>query len=140
MEDYTKEAVLVEGGLTRADVEEYVAKPLDTKPDKKFLIAISISGSMLLLGVICVLLTFWYGIGLWGNNQPVGWGFGIVNFVYWIGIGHAGRLFPNSFSVKTRWRTGMAGFAETMTILQCAPVYSGYSYRRPSWQAICFHI
>jgi hypothetical protein len=45
VEDYTKETVLVEGGLTRADVEECVAKPLDTKPDKKFLIAISISGS-----------------------------------------------------------------------------------------------
>jgi len=137
MEDYTKEAVLVEGGLTRADVEEYVAKPLDTKPDKKFLIAISISGSMLLIGAICVALTFWFGIGLWGNNQPVGWAFDIVNFVYWIGIGHAGTLISAIlFLLRQRWRTGIARFAEAMTIfaVMCAGLFPIIHTGRP-WLA-----
>jgi len=115
--DYSRELPFVEGGLTRAEIEEKVAKPLDTRPDKKFLIAISISGSFLLLGVICVGLTFIYGIGLWGNNQPVGWAFDIINFVFWIGIGHAGTLISAIlFLLRQRWRTGIARFAEAMTI------------------------
>ncbi len=137
MTDYKHEAVLVEGGLTRSDIEEFVARPLDTKPDKKFLIAITISGSMLLLGALCVGLTFWFGVGLWGNNQPVGWGFGIVNFVYWIGIGHAGTLISAIlFLLRQRWRTGIARFAEAMTIfaVMCAGLFPIIHMGRP-WLA-----
>ena len=66
----------VAGRLTLAQIEELVAKPMDTKPDKKYFIALSISVTLLLNWSYLVLaLTFYYGIGLWGNNQPVGWGF-----------------------------------------------------------------
>ncbi len=66
---------------------------------------------------MCISLTFWYGIGLWGNNQPVGWAFEIVNFVFWIGIGHAGTLISAIlFLFLQKWRTGIARFAEAMTI------------------------
>jgi hypothetical protein len=90
--DYSVEAPVVSGRLTIAQIEELVAKPMDTKPDKKFYLALTISGSALLIGAVCLLYTFYYGIGMWGNNQPVTWGFGIVNFVFWVGIGHAGTL------------------------------------------------
>ncbi|NUN09806.1 MAG: polysulfide reductase NrfD [Ignavibacteriaceae bacterium] len=111
------EAPAIEGRLSLSQIEELIAKPLDSKPDKKFLLALSISGSALALGALCVLLTFYYGIGLWGNNQPVGWGFDIVNFVFWVGIGHAGTLISAIlFLLRQKWRTGIARFAEAMTI------------------------
>lgn len=132
--DYSQELPVVEGGLRQSEIEELVAKPLDTKPDKKFLIAISISGSLLLFGAICLGLTFYYGIGLWGNNQPVGWGFDIVNFVFWVGIGHAGTLISAIlFLLRQRWRTGIARFAEAMTIfaVMCAGLFPAIHTGRP---------
>lgn len=135
--DYSQELPVVEGGLKQAHIEELVAKPLDTKPDKKFLIAISISGGLLLLGAVCVALTFFFGIGMWGNNQPVGWGFGIVNFVFWVGIGHAGTLISAIlFLLRQRWRTGIARFAEAMTIfaVMCAGIFPIIHTGRP-WLA-----
>ena len=115
--DYSIEAPAIEGRLSIAQIEALIAKPLDSKPDKKFLLALSVSGSALALGAICVLMTFYFGIGLWGNNQPVGWGFDIVNFVFWVGIGHAGTLISAIlFLLRQKWRTGIARFAEAMTI------------------------
>ena len=110
--DYSVEAPVVRGRLSLSEIEELVAKPLDSKPDKKFFIALSISGSALLIGAIGLFFTFYYGIGMWGNNQPVGWGFGIVNFVFWVGIGHAGTLISAIlFLLRQKWRTGIARFA-----------------------------
>ncbi len=132
--DYSQEIPVVEGGLKQTHIEELISKPLDTKPDKKFLIAISISGSLLLIGAICLGLTFYYGIGLWGNNQPVGWGFDIVNFVFWVGIGHAGTLISAIlFLLRQRWRTGIARFAEAMTIfaVMCAGIFPAIHTGRP---------
>ncbi|MCZ7613259.1 MAG: polysulfide reductase NrfD [Ignavibacteriaceae bacterium] len=135
--DYSVEAPLVAGRLSIVEIEELIAKPLDTKPDKKFYIAISISGSVLLIGIICLLYTFYYGIGMWGNNQPVSWGFGIVNFVFWVGIGHAGTLISAIlFLLRQRWRTGIARFAEAMTIFAviCAALFPVIHTGRP-WLA-----
>ena len=132
--DYSQELPVVEGGMKQAHIEQLVAKPLDTKPDKKFLIALSISGSLLLIGAACLALTFYYGIGLWGNNQPVGWGFDIVNFVFWVGIGHAGTLISAIlFLLRQRWRTGIARFAEAMTIfaVMCAGLFPAIHTGRP---------
>ena len=70
-----------------------------------------------MIGAISLGLTFYYGTGLWGNNQPVGWAFDIVNFVFWVGIGHAGTLISAIlFLLRQKWRTGIARFAEAMTI------------------------
>ena len=132
--DYSVEAPVVEGRLSFAQIEEMVAKPLDTKPDKKFYIALSISGSALLFGAICLALSFYYGVGLWGNNQPVGWGFPIVNFVFWVGIGHAGTLISAIlFLLRQKWRNGIARFAEAMTIFAviCAALFPAIHVGRP---------
>jgi molybdopterin-containing oxidoreductase family membrane subunit len=61
------------------------------------------------------------GIGLWGNNIPVAWGFGIINFVWWIGIGHAGTFISAILLlVEQRWRTSINRFAEAMTLFAVA--------------------
>ena len=135
--DYSKELALVEGNPPLAELDRVISLPLDQKPDKKFLIAISITGTMLLIGAICVGLTFYYGIGMWGNNQPVGWAFGIINFVFWVGIGHAGTLISAIlFLLRQKWRTGIARFAEAMTIFAviCAGLFPIIHTGRP-WLA-----
>ena len=115
--DYSSELSVVEGRPPLRSIDEIISKPLDAKPDKKFYIALSITLAMLGLGVLGVALSFYYGTGMWGNNNPVGWGFPIVNFVFWVGIGHAGTLISAIlFLFRQRWRNGIARFAEGMTI------------------------
>lgn len=114
---YTKELPLVEGKTSFKEIDDTIAKPSETKPNIKWYIGITISSTALLIGATCLGITFYYGIGMWGNNQPVGWAFDIVNFVFWIGIGHAGTLISAIlFLFRQKWRTGIARFAEAMTI------------------------
>src|SRR3954468_10406052 len=79
--------------------------------------AIAVTGagsSVLLAAVIYTAIT---GIGVWGNNIPVGWAFGITNFVWWIGIGHAGTFISAILLLfEQRWRTSINRFAEAMTL------------------------
>jgi Ni/Fe-hydrogenase subunit HybB-like protein len=89
-------------------------------------IAISISFPTMLVcfGVITYLIST--GVGVWGVNHPVMWGWGIVNFVWWIGIGHAGTLISAIlFLMRQRWRTAVNRAAEAMTIfaVMCAGIY-----------------
>lgn len=115
--DYTKNEVNVLGKRTLKQLDDVVVAPLDRMPDIKFFIALGFTLTMLLVGVIGVSLSLYYGTGLWGNNNPVGWAFPIVNFVFWVGIGHAGTLISAIlFLLRQRWRNGIARFAEAMTI------------------------
>ncbi len=135
--DYSQEAPTVAGRLTLAQIEELVAKPMETKPNKKYFIALSISVSLLLIGATFLAFSLYYGTGLWGNNQPVGWAFPIVNFVFWVGIGHAGTLISAIlFLLRQKWRTGIARFAEAMTIfaVMCAGIFPIIHTGRP-WLA-----
>ena len=135
--DYSQEVPVVAGRLTLAQIEELVAKPMDTKPDKKYFIALSISVSFLIAGAVFLAFSIYYGTGLWGNNQPVGWAFPIVNFVFWVGIGHAGTLISAIlFLLRQKWRTGIARFAEAMTIfaVMCAGIFPVIHTGRP-WLA-----
>ncbi|MDI1446929.1 NrfD/PsrC family molybdoenzyme membrane anchor subunit [Polyangium sp. 6x1] len=64
-----------------------------------------------------ITLTVMYGIGMWGNNIPVAWGFGIINFVWWVGIGHAGTFISAVLLLfEQKWRTSINRFAEAMTL------------------------
>jgi Ni/Fe-hydrogenase subunit HybB-like protein len=79
------------------------------------LLCIGLAGTGLL--TIGVTVTIAKGIGMWGNNIPVGWAFGIVNFVWWIGIGHAGTLISAVLLLfQQKWRTSINRFAEAMTL------------------------
>lgn len=115
--DYSQELAVIEKRPSLREIDEIISKPLETKPDKKYYLALSITVTMLMIGVVGLGLSFYYGTGLWGNNNPVGWGFPIVNFVFWVGIGHAGTLISAIlFLFRQKWRTGIARFAEGMTI------------------------
>lgn len=77
------------------------------------------------------------GIGIWGNNQPSAWGFDIINFVWWIGIGHAGTLISAILLLmRQRWRMSINRFAEAMTIfaVMCAGLFPLLHTGRP-WAA-----
>jgi len=81
---------------------------------------------LVLFGSIGYLI--WEGVGVWGLNNPVGWGWAIINFVWWVGIGHAGTLISAIlFLLRQRWRTSINRFAEAMTLfaISCALIFPG---------------
>src|SRR2546421_7952467 len=82
---------------------------------------VGIFGLMTLMLLTAVTATLLWGVGLWGNNQPVGWAFDIINFVWWIGIGHAGTLISAILLLlHQNWRTSINRYAEAMTIFAVA--------------------
>jgi molybdopterin-containing oxidoreductase family membrane subunit len=92
-----------------------------------------------LAGVLLISLAYLVvsGVGIWGNNQPVGWAFDITNFVWWIGIGHAGTLISAILLLlKQTWRTSINRFAEAMTLFAvvCAGIFPLFHTGRP-WLA-----
>ena len=93
----------------------------------------------LLMGLMLALTyLFAKGVGIWGNNVPVGWAFDIINFVWWIGIGHAGTLISAILLLfKQDWRTSINRFAEAMTLfaVACAAIFPLVHTGRP-WLAI----
>lgn len=90
--------------------------------------------NILLISITWLLLK---GIGIWGNNQPAAWGFDIINFVWWIGIGHAGTLISAILLLlKQQWRNSINRFAEAMTVfaVMCAGLFPLLHTGRP-WLA-----
>jgi Ni/Fe-hydrogenase subunit HybB-like protein len=124
--DYTREEPVVAGAPTAGEIDAVISAPLDLFPPRLWWIAFAVTGSMLTLGGVCIGISLFYGLGEWGVNQPVSWGFDIVNFVFWVGIGHAGTLISAIlFLLRQRWRNGIARFAEAMTIfaVMCAGLF-----------------
>ncbi|MCI0701066.1 MAG: polysulfide reductase NrfD, partial [Planctomycetia bacterium] len=83
---------------------------------------------------IAVCWLFYIGVGIWGINVPVAWGFAIVNFVWWIGIGHAGTLISAILLLlHQKWRTSINRFSEAMTIfaVMCAGMFPLIHMGRP---------
>ena len=87
-----KRVALVNPKETFESVTEIVSHPMEMKLPSWWLISFVGAVSALLLLKSMVAYLIWDGIGIWGLNNPVGWGFAIVNFVFWVGIGHAGTL------------------------------------------------
>jgi molybdopterin-containing oxidoreductase family membrane subunit len=91
-------------------------------------ITIAITGSFAAFGVFCILYLLSTGVGVWGNNIPIGWAWDITNFVFWIGIGHAGTLISAIlFLCRQKWRTSINRASEAMTLFAviCAAIYPG---------------
>ena len=109
-------------------ITEVVAEPLErATPIGWWLVFLPSLGLLSLLG-IAVSWLFWEGIGIWGLNVPVGWAWDITNFVFWVGIGHAGTLISAIlFLFRQRWRTSINRAAEAMTIfaVMCAMTFPG---------------
>jgi len=108
---------LVTGGKTVHDVSEDISRQVEGKPVRLWWIAFGISFVFLLYGLYCACMVEWVGIGVWGLNKTVGWAWDITNFVWWVGIGHAGTLISAILLwFRQRWRMSINRAAEAMTI------------------------
>jgi Ni/Fe-hydrogenase subunit HybB-like protein len=117
---------LVDGNKTLGQVTKEVTDPVEISPGIWWYIAMAISSLAALYGFYAIYITVYKGIGTWGVNNSVGWGWEIVNFVWWIGIGHAGTAFSIFLLVlRQRWRTSINRAAEAMTVfaVMCAAVF-----------------
>ena len=125
---------LIDGNKTYSQVTEEVFGTTERQPPLKWWLALSISFSLLCLGVWAVSQTVTKGIGTWGLNRTIGWAFDITNFVFWVGIGHAGTLISAIlFLFRQQWRTSINRAAEAMTIFAvlCAATFPIIHMGRP---------
>jgi len=125
---------LIKGGKTYKDVTDDILRPMANRPGKTWYLGIFLSGSALLFGAFMIFWTIWQGIGTWGLNRTVGWGWGITNFVWWIGIGHAGTFISAILLLfRQKWRTSINRSAEAMTIFAvlCAALFPIIHMGRP---------
>lgn len=137
LQDPHVKPILVEGNPTLHKLTGDVSEIVERKAPRQWYMALALTGGItMLLGLMLGYLVF-TGIGVWGNNQPVGWAWDITNFVFWIGIGHAGTLISAIlFLFRQKWRTSINRFAEAMTLfaVACAAIYPLFHTGRP-WRA-----
>jgi Ni/Fe-hydrogenase subunit HybB-like protein len=114
---------LVDGDKTYHDITEDIISPIEKKPGRMWYVGFFFSVALLAFGAFSVFWEVYFGIGVWGINRTVGWGWDITNFVWWVGIGHAGTLISAILLLfRQGWRTGVNRAAEAMTIfaVMCA--------------------
>ena len=108
---------LVTGNKSYHQISVDVARPIEGVANKKWWIVFGISVILFMWGIGCIIYTISTGIGVWGLNKTVGWAWDITNFVWWIGIGHAGTLISAVLLLfRQKWRMGINRSAEAMTI------------------------
>ena len=125
---------LVTGGKTIHDVTEDICRHVEGKPTISWLLALATSLGVLTIGAYALFMTVWEGIGMWGLNKTVGWAWDITNFVWWVGIGHAGTLISAVLLLfRQKWRTSINRAAEAMTIFAviCAALFPVVHMGRP---------
>jgi molybdopterin-containing oxidoreductase family membrane subunit len=107
-------------------VTENVSNIVQAPTPKWWLLALCITGPIALMGLACIVYQISNGVGVWGENHPNGWAWDITNFVFWIGIGHAGTLISAVlFLTRQKWRTSINRAAEAMTLFAvvCAGIF-----------------
>jgi molybdopterin-containing oxidoreductase family membrane subunit len=108
---------LILGNKTYHDISKDIARPIEGKANKYWWILFSLSLGLFLWGMLSIAYTICTGIGVWGLNKTVGWAWDITNFVWWIGIGHAGTLISAVLLLfRQKWRMSINRSAEAMTI------------------------
>ena len=108
---------LIEGNKTLGQITKEIAAPMEVTPGLWWYIAFIISSVAAVFGGYAIYITVNKGIGTWGVNNSVAWGWEIVNFVWWIGIGHAGTAFSIFLLIlRQKWRTSINRAAEAMTV------------------------
>ncbi|MBN4060323.1 polysulfide reductase NrfD [Planctomycetaceae bacterium AH-315-I19] len=137
VEDPAVRPPLVLGDRDFHSVTETICGWVENKTPKWWPLAFIISANIAGLGTAMILYLIITGVGVWGLNNPVAWGWAIVNFVWWVGIGHAGTLISAILCIfKQKWRTSINRFAEAMTIFAviCAGTFPGIHIGRV-WMA-----
>ena len=125
---------LIAGDKTVAQVTADICAPLERRASGWWWLTFLLAFSTLILGMIAISYQIATGIGTWGLNRTVGWAFDITNFVFWIGIGHAGTLISAIlFLFRQRWRTSVNRSAEAMTLfaVMCAGLFPMIHMGRP---------
>ncbi len=130
--------LLLRPGYTYASLTDEIAGVVDTRRTPLIWPVVFAVGALLsLVLTVSIAYLLWMGIGIWGNNSPVGWGFDIANFVWWVGIAHAGTLISSMLLVFNQpWRNSINRFAEAMTVfsIACAGLFPLLHTGRP-WVA-----
>ena len=124
--DYVPETELVQGDHTFSSITSLITDVNFRPTPKAWYLAFGAANLLLFMLVGLIGYLVWEGIGLWGLQTPVGWGWAIINFVWWVGIGHAGTLISAIlFLFRQSWRTAINRFAEAMTIfaVMCAGIF-----------------
>ena len=125
---------LVTEPRTMAGITDEVCAPMERRPSLLWTLAFLVALIALAIGVWAVQHTIRKGIGVWGLNKTVGWAFDITNFVFWVGIGHAGTLISAIlFLFRQKWRTSVNRAAEAMTLfaVMCAGLFPIIHMGRP---------
>jgi len=129
---------LIGGNKSLGDVTADICRSLERRPSLSWWAGFLLALAALALGAAAVSYQVATGIGTWGLNRTVGWAFDITNFVFWIGIGHAGTLISAVlFLLRQRWRTSVNRAAEAMTLfaVMCAGIFPIIHMGRP-WLAL----
>lgn len=117
---------LIEGNKTLGQITSEITAPMENKQGMWWNIAFFLSSVATIAGAYAIYITVSQGIGTWGVNNSVAWGWEIVNFVWWIGIGHAGTAFSIFLLIlRQKWRTSINRAAEAMTVFAvgCAALF-----------------
>jgi molybdopterin-containing oxidoreductase family membrane subunit len=128
---------LIAGDKSLSQVTEDVCAAMERRPGAAWWAGFLAALAALIVGLAAVSYQVSTGIGTWGLNNTVGWAFDITNFVFWIGIGHAGTLISAIlFLLRQRWRTSVNRSAEAMTLfaVMCAGIFPVIHMGRP-WLA-----
>ena len=141
MLDHAKEPVpgprFLAPGHSFGSITDKISGIITGKTPLSWFIGFLIGFSVLQLLMVSIAMLLFKGTGIWGVNNPVGWGFAIINFVWWIGIGHAGTLISAILMLfRQHWRMSIARAAEAMTVfaVACAAIFPIFHTGRP-WLA-----
>ena len=118
-------------------IANYVSSIVEAKTPLWWWACMAVTTPLALVLFGCIIYLISTGVGVWGNNIPVGWAWDITNFVFWIGIGHAGTLISAILLItRQKWRTSINRAAEAMTLFAviCAAIYPGFHIGRV-WMA-----
>jgi Ni/Fe-hydrogenase subunit HybB-like protein len=133
--DVEQKAPVIEPGHSFATITDKISSIVLTRPTSMgWIIGFAISFLIVQVLLYAIGYLFLKGVGIWGINIPVGWGFAIINFVWWIGIGHAGTLISAILLLlKQDWRNSINRFAEAMTLfaVACAGMFPLLHLGRP---------
>src|ERR1700738_3187133 len=122
MDEPNKSAPVIEPGYTLGTVTDKISSIVLTRPTSDaWFVGFGVAFLLLMMLLFAIAYLFVKGVGIWGVTIPIGWGFAIVNFVWWIGIGHAGTLISAILLLlRQSWRNSINRFAEAMTLFAVA--------------------
>lgn len=138
VQEYAHEPAVTSRPVAVSEIDAVIEAPLNQFPTRRWWMAFGVALTILSFGIFAITVIQLKGLGVAGFNQPVAWAFDVTNFVFWVGIGHAGTLISAIlFLMRQRWRNAIARFAEAMTIfaVTCAGMFVTVAHLGRVWLA-----